>query len=167
MDNLTIILRVLHIVFGTFWAGTTFFSVLILEPRLGRMGPAFQNPVMNALMPIITPLMMLSSFIVLGTGVALTLMVWTTLDALFTTTTGWILFAGFVFTVGAIIVGLGFLTPSGIRLGRLSKSLEGRTPTADETQQLTRLSTRIETFSRLNFVFILLSVCAMAFFRYI
>jgi hypothetical protein len=166
MDTLTVVLRLLHLLFGTFWAGTTFFTVLILEPRLGRMGPKFQSPVMNALMPVITPLMILSSFVVLGTGVALTFMVWTTFDTLFTTSMGWILFAGFVFTIGAIAVGLGFLTPTGIRLGKLSRSLEGRLPSPDETAQLTRLSARIETMSRLNFIFLLLAVSTMALFRY-
>ena len=47
MDILAVVLRLLHIIFGIFWAGTAFFNVLILEPRLRRMGPAFQNPVMN------------------------------------------------------------------------------------------------------------------------
>ncbi|HJW30803.1 MAG TPA: hypothetical protein VJ508_16325 [Saprospiraceae bacterium] len=167
MDILAILLRLLHIILGVFWAGTAFFNVLILEPRLRWMGPAFQNPVMNALIPVIGPMMTLSSFVVLGTGVALSLMSWTTFGALFSTSTGWMLFAGFAFTIGAMAVGLGFIAPTGKRLERLSKTLEGRVPGPDETLQLAQLSGRIETLSRLNSILLLLAVGTMVLFRYI
>jgi uncharacterized membrane protein len=162
---MTVILRTLHILFGIFWAGTTFFTTLILEPRLRRLGSGIQNPVMNALMPIITPLMMLSSLIVLGTGVVLTFSLWSSMESLFTTTPGIILTAGFVLTVAAMTVGFGFLAPTGMRMGKLAKTLEGRAPSQEETAQLSMLSHRIEFFSRINFVLILLSVLAMALLR--
>lgn len=167
MDDLTIVLRVLHIAFGTFWAGTVFFSALILEPSLRRMGPNFQNPVMNTLMPVITPLMMLSSLIVLGTGIAMTFMLWSSLDTFLSSTSDWILFIGFLLTIGAAVVGFGFLAPTGMKLSKLTKSFEGQNPDSDKASQLTRLTSRIETLSRLNFILILLAVCAMGFLRYL
>jgi len=34
MDTDIIVARILHFVFGVFWAGTAFFMAVILEPRL-------------------------------------------------------------------------------------------------------------------------------------
>lgn len=167
MDTLTMLLRLFHIVFGILWAGTVFFSVLFLEPRLKRLGPNIQNSVMNSLMAIVTPAMMLSSLIVIGTGIALSLMVWTSLDTLFTSSSGWLLVVGFLSTLAAAIVGFGFLAPTGIRLGRLNKSLEGRGPNPVETNQINQLNSRIQILSRLSFIFMVISVGTMAFLRYI
>ena len=45
------ILRILHIFSGVFVAGYYMFAVPILMPRLKRLGPTIQGPVMQALMP--------------------------------------------------------------------------------------------------------------------
>lgn len=166
MDTLTIVLRLTHILFGILWAGTVFFSVLFLEPRLKRLGASIQNPVMNSLMAIVTPVMMLSSLIVIGTGIALSLMIWVSLDTLFTTSSGWILVIGFFATLAAAVVGFGFLAPTGMRLGRLNKSLENRDASPEEASQLNMLNARIQTLSRTSFIFMLIAVGAMGFLRY-
>jgi hypothetical protein len=122
---------------------------------------------MNELMPILTPVMMLSCIIVLGTGIALMLMVWSSLDTLFTTTSGWILFVGFLSTFSAAVVGFGFLAPTGMRLGKLNSSLQGRDPSPEEKRQLSRLNARIDIFDRMNFTLMVIAVGAMALLRYI
>ncbi|MBI2862737.1 MAG: hypothetical protein HYX89_07945 [Chloroflexi bacterium] len=168
MDGLMVSLRVLHVVFGTFWAGTTFFSTLILEPRLRRLGPGIRDPVMGALMPVITPAMMLSSVVVLGTGVALTLIMrWATLSDFLATRWGWAVLVGLLATVAAMVVGFGLLAPTGLKIEKLSKGIVGRAPNPDETLQLQSLAARIETLSRVNFVSILIAVGAMAAARYL
>ena len=48
MDEWMILLRIVHIGFGVFWAGTIFFFVLLLEPSLRGAGPA-AGPVMGGL----------------------------------------------------------------------------------------------------------------------
>ena len=148
-------------------AGTVFFTALFLEPRLKRLGPGIQNPVMNSLMPVVTPAMIVSSLIVIGTGVALALMVWGSLDTLFTTTSGWILLIGFLATLASAGVGFGVLAPTGMRLGKLNKSLEGREPSPEETSQLIKLNARIQTMSRTSFAFMVIAVGAMGFLRYL
>ncbi|MBI2847391.1 MAG: hypothetical protein HYX82_05885 [Chloroflexi bacterium] len=168
MDSLQVSLRILHIVFGTLWAGTTFFNVLFLEPQLRRLGPNISNPVYGALMPVITPAMMLSSVVVLGSGVAMTLVMrWGILDELLTTSWGWAVLIGFIATIGAMVVGFGILAPTGARVARLSKGIQGRAPNPDEARQLGSLGARIETLSRTNFVLILIAVGAMAAARYL
>lgn len=167
MDSLTFLLRLVHILFGVLWAGTVFFTTLFLLPRLRRLGPSIQNSVLNSLMPIVTPVMMLSCLLVIGTGIALTLLVWGSLGMLFTTASGWVLFVGFIATIAAAIVGFGVLAPAGMQLSKLNKTLEGRDPNPDEASNLKRLNARIEVFDRLNFIFMLIAVGAMGFLRYL
>ncbi|NJN84626.1 MAG: hypothetical protein HC802_21625 [Caldilineaceae bacterium] len=38
MDALIILLRIAHVLFATFWVGTTLFSVLFLQPTIAAMG---------------------------------------------------------------------------------------------------------------------------------
>jgi len=91
------ILRIVHIVFGIYIAGSYLFLVPILEPRLKRLGPTIQSPVMRALMPILTPINAISFIIIIGTGLAMTLIMRSgALNTLFVTTWGW-----------AMIIGLG------------------------------------------------------------
>lgn len=73
MDTLMVFLRILHIVFGVLLAGNIFFLTLFLEPKLKRLGPGIQNPIMGALTPVLTPVQLGSYGIVVVTGVAITL----------------------------------------------------------------------------------------------
>jgi len=161
-------LRILHMVFGIFVAGTYLFLVPILEPRLKRLGPAIQGPVMQSLMPILTPVMGTSFVIIIGTGVAMTLrMRGGSLDTLFTTGWGWAMIIGLIATLVVVIVGFGFLTPTGIRMEKMGRSIEGRPPTPEEGQKLHQLSARVETLSRINFIFIIIALVTMVISRYV
>jgi len=73
MDPLLVFLRIPHIVFGVLLVGSILFLTLFLEPRLRPLGPAIQNPVMGALMPILTPVQLGSYIITLVTGIIITL----------------------------------------------------------------------------------------------
>ncbi len=166
MEALIIALRILHIVFGVFWVGSLFFNVLILEPRLRTLGPATQNPVMGALMPVMIPFMITSAIVSAGSGIAMTLILRSgALNTLFTTGWGWAIFIGFIATAAAFIVGFGLMIPAGRRLGALAGSIQGRPPKPEEAQQLGRLSARIQTMSRINFAFLLIVVVAMSVAR--
>jgi putative copper export protein len=168
MDTLMLTLRLLHVFFGTFWAGTVIFSTLYLEPQLKRLGPGIQNPLMKALMPAITPAMMVSSVTVLLTGIAMTLLLrGSALNLLLSTAWGWAMLVGFVATLAAIVIGFGVMAPSGMQIEKLAKSFEGRAPTPDEARTLAGLNARIESLSRVDFVLILLAVGAMAAARYL
>ena len=163
-----VILRVLHIVLGTAWAGTIFFTPLFLEPRLKRLGPGVQNPVMGALMHVLTPAMMLNSIMALGTGIALTLKLrWGTLNLLLSTAWGWAMILSLVLTVAAMVIGFGTMSPTGMKMEKLGKSMAGHPSTPKEAQELGKPSHRIETMSRTDFVLILIAMAAMAATRYL
>ncbi len=162
------ILRIVHIVFGIYIAGSYLFLVPILEPRLKRLGPAIQSPVMRALMPILTPINAISFIIIIGTGMAMTLIMRSgTLNTLFVTAWGWAMIIGLVATLAAAVVGFGFLMTTGFRMDKLGRSIEGRAPTPDEGKILHQLSARIETLSRVNLVLIVIALASMIASRYI
>lgn len=161
-------LRLIHVIAGIFVGGTYLFLVPILEPRLKRLGPAIQGPVMSALMPILTPIMGASFVVLFGTGTAMTLMVRQgNLSQLVTTAWGWDILLGIIATIAIFIVGFGILTPTGIRMEKLGRSIEGRAPSPEEGQRLHQLSVRVEKLSRINFVFVLIALATMVIARYL
>ncbi|MBI2857418.1 MAG: hypothetical protein HYX95_03775 [Chloroflexi bacterium] len=162
------VLRIFHVIFGIFVAGTYLFMVLILEPRLKRLGPAVEGPLMSSLAPVLTPVMGVSFIMLLGTGIAMTLILRSgTLNTVFTTGWGWGVIIGLIATLGSVVVGFGMLTPTGIRLSKLGGSIKGRPPTPQEGQQMGQLSSRITTLTRWNFTLIMLATAAMIAARYL
>ncbi len=161
-------LRLIHVIAGIFVGGTYLFLVPILEPRLRRLGPAIQGPVISALMPILTPVMGLSFIVLFGTGTAMTLLIRQgNLSQLVTTAWGWVIFLGIIATIAICIVGFGIITPTGIRMEKLGRSIEGRAPTPEEGQRLHQLSLRIEKLSRINFIFVVIALATMVISRYL
>ncbi len=162
------VLRIIHVVFGIYVAGSYLFLVPILEPRLKRLGPAIQSPVMRALMPIMTPVNAISFIIIIGTGMAMTLIMRSgALNTLFVTAWGWAMIIGLVATLAAAVVGFGFLMTTGFRMDKLGRSIEGRPPNPDEGKQLERLSAQVETPSRINLVLIVVALATMVASRYV
>ena len=161
-------LRMIHIIAGIFVGGTYLFLVPILEPRLKRLGPAIQGPVMSAIVPILTPIMGASFVVLFGTGTAMTLMLRQgNLSVLVTTAWGWDILVGIIATLVIFVVGFGIITPTGIRLEKLSRSIEGRAPSPEEGQRLQSLGAKIETLSRINFVFVVIAIVTMVIARYL
>ncbi len=160
-------LRLIHVIAGIFVGGTYLFLVPILEPRLRRLGPAISSPVMSALMPILTPVMGASFVVLFGTGTAMTLMIRQgNLGQLVTTTWGWVILVGIIATLTICVIGFGIITPTGIRLEKLSRSIKGRDPKPEEGQRLHQLSSKIEKLSRINFVFVVTAIATMVIARY-
>ena len=168
MDPVMIFLRVLHVIAGIYMAGSYLFLVPILEPKLKRLGPPIQSPVMRSLMPTLLPVNGISFIILIGTGVAMTLIMRSgTLNSLLVTGWGWMMFIGLITTVAAAIIGFGVLAPTGMRIEKIGRSMEGRAPKPEESQQLGRLSARGDTLSRVNFVLIMVAVATMIASRYV
>ncbi len=85
---LLISLRILHIISGTFVVGVAAYYVLVLGPRIGRTPPRHAAHVAGLLSSATMPFMLFSGIIVMGTGVAMTLIMWEgALDKILST--GW------------------------------------------------------------------------------
>jgi hypothetical protein len=155
-------IRLLHILFGVFVGGTYLFMTPILEPVLKKLGPSVQGPVMQAIMPILTPAMATSFTGLMVTGFIMTAQE-RGLGSLFNSGWGADILIGIIATVVVMIVGFGILMPTGMKLekaGHAAKE-EGRPPTAEEDQIMGQLVGKIEKLTRINFTFVSIGIITM------
>ena len=89
------------------------------------------------------------------------------LGTLFTTGSGWAMIIGFVLTLVVLVIGLGLISSAGVKAQKLARSVQGRPPTPEESQQMGRLSARIEKLSNINFVFVAILLLDMLLARYL
>ncbi len=161
-------LRLLHVVFSIYFVGSVTFMVLVLGPRLKRLGPTIQGPVMSAISPIMVPLNAISFIVIIATGIPMTFMArGSSLGDLFTTGWGLVIVLGIIATIAAAIVGFGMIVPTGMRQGKLGASIAGRAPTPEEGQQLQGLSAKLEKLTRINFTFVAIALATMVIARYL
>ncbi|MDP6100225.1 MAG: hypothetical protein QGH66_02220 [Dehalococcoidia bacterium] len=116
---------------------------------------------MGALLPVLTPAMMLNSIVALGISIALTLKLRQgTLGLLRSTTWSWAAALSLILTVTAMVIGFTIMVPTDARLRKLRQSVEGHPPIPEEAQQLGQLSHRIKKMSQTDFVLILIAMAA-------
>ena len=165
--NEDVILRILHIVFGVFWAGSAIFLATMLEPRLRALGPAVQGPVMRALIPVMVPAILFSATITIAAGITLALRLrWDHLNRFLDTGWGWAILIGFVASMIAYAVGM-MIATAGRRMAALGASIEGRPPTPEEGGQLQALGSRLTLYGRSNAVLVVIAVGSMASARFV
>lgn len=168
MDSVMAGLRISHIFFGVFWAGTYLFTTIILVPRIRKLGPSVERPVYREVLSIATPIMVVSSLTVIGTGVAMALRAWGWhLDDILATGWGKAMLVALIAAVLAVVGGFVFIAPSGLRMDKLNRSIKGREPTPEEDKELERLSARVIAMDRINFVFVLIALIAMPVARFV
>ena len=171
MDALMIVLRLLHIVLGVFWAGTIFFLVLFLGPTVRTVGPE-GAPVMRELirrrfldvMPAVAVLTILTGLILywrLSGGLA----------------AGWVgspsglsLTVGGVASILALLVGLFGVRSATLRAVRLSAAAA----TASDNQERERMQAEVQRLRLRSAasaswvgVLLLIAVVTMAVARYL
>jgi uncharacterized membrane protein len=162
-----VVLRLIHIVFGVFWAGSALFMAIILEPRLRALGPAIQRPVMGAIVPMVGRLVATSAVITMVAGIYMALRLrWGHLDQFLDTGWGWAILIGFVASVLAFSSGITTLVLAD-RVGRLGREIEGRPPTPEEAGQMQRLAARLPRLGRTTAALVLIAVGAMASARFV
>ncbi len=130
MDSLLISLRILHIISCTFVVGATAYGILVLGPRIGRTPPRHAVHVRGLLNSATMLIYIVNGVIVIGTGAAMTLIMWEgALDKILSTGWGWAILIGFVATVAAAVVGPGFGMMQEIpRPVRLARGIKGPAP---------------------------------------
>ena len=170
MNVLVIVLRLIHILCGVYWAGTMFFFVTFLEPSLRSLGPdggkvmirMFERGYMK-LIPIVATLTILS-------GVWLLWILSGGFDpAYMGSPIGIGLSTGGLFAIVAWLIGLVFIRPAGGRIWEIAKAM----PQADEATRAALMAemgqVRAKTVGAGRLVFGLLvgSVVLMAIARYL
>ena len=168
MDLSLITLRVLHIVSGVFWTGGVFFFTLIMEPRLRALGPTIQRPAMQSITPVMGPAFAIAGLISMVTGVAIVFVLRSgDLSGVFDTRWGWAILVGFISTLIAATIGFGFALRTVRRMRDVATGFEGRPPNPDEMQLMQSLSARLIVLGRTVFVFLLITLLAMASARFL
>lgn len=159
-----LVLSVLHIVSGAFWAGAVLFAVGFLDPVTEAMGPAggaFMQKLMTGtklpkVMPASGSLTILTGFI----------MYWIVSGHF---AAAWLVSAhGIAISIGAL-AGIVAAMAGGVMAKRLRLrmvtirgELKGAAPDAEQQAELNSLTAALRTRSRAGAAFILLALCSMA-----
>ncbi len=162
-----IFLRLLHIIFGSFWVGSAIFFAFILEPQTRALGPDVRRPVMAAVGRVMGRSLTVSAVISILAGLALVLRLRLgDLGALFESGWGWAILAGFLASLAALVFN-GLSGMSMARLERLEAALQGRQPTQEEAARLEGLRRRMRRTAQGAAVLLIVTVIAMAVARYV
>ena len=162
-----IFLRLLHIIFGSFWVGSAIFFAFILEPQTRALGSDVRRPVMAAVGRVMGRSLTVSAVISILAGLALVLRLRLgDLGALFESGWGWAILAGFLASLAALVFN-GLSGMSMARLERLEVALQGRQPTQEEAARLEGLRRRMRSTAQGAAVLLIVTVIAMAVARYV
>lgn len=162
-----IALRILHVVIGVLWAGSAFYSGLIMMPKIHALRSDIKRPAMRAVSGLTGLIMLVGYIIVIASGIWMALRMQGSLDIYFSTGWGLTMLISFIAMLISCVVGFVFIVPSALGEEKLLRSIEGRDPTPDEDQQLERLSARHIASARINFVLIFIAVVAMPISRFV
>jgi hypothetical protein len=112
--------------------------------------------------------MFASAFIVFISGTIITFnMRAGDLGSLLTTGWGVMIFVGILATIGAMSIGLGGLTPTGMKLARISDELKGQPPTPAQAATLAALGRRMDRLERADFALVLIALATMPLARFV
>lgn len=171
MDAMTIVLRILHIGAGVFWAGAAWFFFLYIEPTAKALGPdagRFMHH-MIAVRRLVSVFLAASTITVLA-GAVLFWRVSNGFDpAWLSSGMGWGLTVGAVAAVIAWLIGILVVSRKVTELDQLGTAVAaaGRPPTAEEGARLHRLQATLHTAGLADAILITIAVVGMATARYL
>lgn len=161
--------RLIHVFAGVFWAGAVFFAVSFLLPSVRDAGPA-GGAVMRHLvgirkypraMFIVAIVTTVSGFALYGLNISLSN------GAFARSRAGMTYGLGGVAAILTLLVGAVILTPASARLGVVTASIAGGTPTPEQAAEIGHLQARLTFGSRLAAVCLAITVLTMAVGRYV
>lgn len=170
MQSLIIGLRLVHVVAGMFWVGTTLFLAFFLAPVLGSAGPA-AGPVMGGLqrrgMMTVLPI---SAILTLGSGVWLYQLVsGGSLAAYMRSPVGGTFATAGALGLFAFVLGMAVARPAAVTAVRVNQELASATDEAGRTrlqQRLRVLQRRNALATRIVAVLLIAAAAGMAVARY-
>lgn len=169
MNATLIVLRIIHVTCGVFWAGTMFFMALFMERAIRRAGPAggaVMQQVMQmgyqVFMPIVALLTLISGFWMYGTvsgGQA----EW------FRSNTGMTLGVGGMLALLAFLFGIIVMRPMMLKVQKLATEAQAAPPEQRDAlmARVAPLRARGTFFLRLIALMLIVVVLTMAVGRYV
>lgn len=171
MSVVIILLRLIHIVAGAFWAGAAVAYFLYFEPTAKGLGPARSKFMQDLVGTHRYPVFMnTSSMLCILAGLAL---YWFSSNGL---SVAWITSGpGLGFTLGSLAAlaafGIGFagIRPRAERMGAVGAAIAaaGGPPTPEQGAELGRLEAEMHAFERWDVGLLVLSLALMAISRYL
>lgn len=167
MDIVLLVLRLIHVLAGVFWAGAALAMTFFISPAIGATAEAGQK-VMGQLMTQskFSKTMVLAGY---STAIAGAILYWIDSDGF---TSAWMSAGpGIGFGLGALfaIVGLvaGIMIPrTGAAMGQLAAQFKGA-PTSEQQAQMAALRKRQATVSTINAWCLIIAVVLMGTARYL
>lgn len=165
-----LILRILHIGFGIFWAGSAIFFALYLMPSLKATGPEgvkFMQALGRSGYPIAA---MISAIVTIVAGF---LLIWKLSGGFqpewFGSLYAKVLTGGAGMAVIAFLIGFSINRPSAARINKISTAIgaQGGAPTQEQLNELMALRKKIFTGTNYIAVLLVIAVLGMSIFRYV
>jgi uncharacterized membrane protein len=169
MSWLTIVLRVLHIGGGVFWAGGMFLLAGFVEPVAAAAGPE-GGRFMGRLAGRFTPVTIVVGVVTLVAGIWL---LWRDSGgfqaAFMGSGTGVALSVGTLSGLAAAVVGIGVGARNALRLRALGGAIQGQAggPTPEQLGQVQALQRRLRLGARVTALLLAVTVVCMAVARYV
>jgi uncharacterized membrane protein len=168
MDLLMIILRIIHILFGIFWVGTTLFLVFFFDPTIKAAGPAGGAVMGQLTLRRFTIVMGLSAFLTVAAGFVLYVKESGGFDFSWVTKpTGITLTIGSLAGILAFLLGFTVQMPAGTRMTALQKEIQaaGGQPTPSQLAEIGVLQKRLTNASRWGAALMVIAVLGMSIAR--
>ena len=170
MDLYMLVLRLIHVLSGVFWAGSAIFFPTLLIPSVGDAGEA-GGKVMGALneRKLSTWLSAAAGLTVLS-GILMYIRDSEFFSNNFMRTGPGIMFGiGGLAALGSLVVGGAIVGRSTKRLAELGKAVatSGGKPTPEQGAEMGALSARVGRFSKINAVLLVIAVICMGTAQYV
>jgi uncharacterized membrane protein len=168
MESEFVVLRIIHIVAGSFWVGAAVFLAAILEPTLEALGPGIKGPVMSSLSRKIGPMIGITATLTIVAGIVLAFRLEATGRVVFDSAWGVAILLGFIVSVLAFGTGIttGIAANGMARLGAQVQSADGPPP-PEILAKMNVLGDRLKIAGRSTAVLTLVGVGAMASARFV
>jgi hypothetical protein len=170
VDLVMVVLRLVHVVFGVFWAGSMFFVVSFLLPTARDAGPGGAPFMRRFARSSFVNAAVGSAVLTILSGLVMFWLVSSRADA------GWMGSPeGITLSLGALAaliafgIGLGYQRPAAMRLAALAAEIEaaGGAPSEAQQRELPAIQARMMRGGRWIATLLLVAVVCMGVFRYV
>ena len=165
-----LILRLLHIGCGIFWAGAAIYLAFFIDPAVHALGSDGTKFMQQLVRTNRFPVVMLFSALI--TVVAGALLIWKLSGGLqsqwLSTKYGMVLTTGGALAIIAFLIGFSVNRPAGMRMAKIGKAVAtaGGPPTISQIEELKMLGKRISVAGRVIAILLIFAVVGMSVFRY-
>jgi len=169
--TLIVILRIIHILAGVFWAGVAFMMAAFLEPNARALGPEggkFMQRLVGQMR--MTTIILVAAFLNVLAGIWLYWIFSAGFQAKWVTSGhGLSLTIGALAAIVTFILGLTVTRPTLLRMGALGQEMQsaGGPPKPEQMAAMQVLQKRLATVGRTGAVLLVIAVIGMAAARYI